>query len=146
MSETKTETAREFVRDVGPRTIQVTLDTRDLLLTESLDDDARQVMSTIGLVATLIHDAQYNFEVSEAEYRHWREDQKKLLVERDPKLAEWKVKAHVEGHPRFVDHKLQIAQFSADQEFLKVYFQGLKMKADMVRALLYRDKAQSESE
>ena len=45
-----------------------------------------------------------------AMYRNWRASYSKAILEREPKLAEWKVKAQIEADDQFVDIKKEIGE------------------------------------
>jgi hypothetical protein len=96
--------------DIKVAGIPVTLDVDDKLAITDIDADMATVSSDIAFWGDVWSAAQEEATNADAHYRNWRATFTKSLLEEDPKLAEWKVKANIEGHPDFVKWKAAIAR------------------------------------
>lgn len=71
---------------------------------------------------------------ADAAYRQWRADQTKMVLESDPKLAEWKCKAHVEESDTFVSLKAAMAEAERQVISAKTIHDAFKVKAHVLQS------------
>ena len=71
---------------------------------------------------------------ADAAYRQWRGDQTKMILESDPKLAEWKTKAHIEEMGTFVNLKAAIAEANRHVISAKSICEAFKVKAHVLQS------------
>lgn len=144
-----TRTSRIFTRQlVGPDNevieVQITLDTEDLEIHRSLDEEASDLAALMGTTADLIGEWATGVELADAKYRRWRAQATSMAAgSGDKSPAEWKVKAAVEENPQFLIHKEEIAALTGELEFLRFYFAALQVKSTQLRGLMDRDGSSS---
>jgi len=80
-----------------------------------------------------------------AQYRAWRAKQIEAVLESEPKLAEWKVKAKLEALPQFMQHKEAIARTEKVVRDLWAVYEAFLRKADMLRSKGARQRAELEA-
>ena len=73
--------------------------------TKPVDDIAALLARWGYILAAWQHEAS----VKDAAYRMWKAKQAKVLLDADPKLAEWKVQAEIESSPEWGKFKAAIA-------------------------------------
>jgi hypothetical protein len=142
-------TARTFIREIrdaddNVTQVEIVLSSDDLLIVRSLEEEASDVAAMMALAGDLIGEWTTGVEIADAKYRRWRAQQSETqagAAEKAP--AEWKVKAAIEAHPEFDQHKVGIAQLTGELEFLRAYFAGLQVKSTQIRGLMDRDGAAS---
>lgn len=124
---------RVFTREVDGQTTEVELDPDWLQVKGNIDGQAIRVAEMIGTVAELLAEAEEDQANMQAEYRAWRGAQLTRMLNREPKIPEWKSKAAYESMPAFLEHKKNMAQCAGDIEHLRTFLEALKVKAEMVR-------------
>jgi hypothetical protein len=70
----------------------------------------------------------------EAHYRQWRASKINEIVKRDPKLAEWKVKALVEADPKFLAFKRAAATTIENTTLARAVFDSLDKKSNQLQS------------
>lgn len=137
---------RTFIRNIDDREVTVHLSLLDLEISGDLDTEASEVAGRIGLVGELLADVTAAFETADAEYRNWRGRKAGAVLESDPKMAEWKVKADIDADAEFTTRKAELANYEGDLEFLRAYYDALKIKSQMVSARVSLVRGQLGSE
>lgn len=89
--------------------VRVNVDTSELTI-DSIDQAQRTSSRMIAFWASVWGAAEAEREVADAKYRQWRAQATKALLDDDPKLAEWKVKAAIEAHADFLRLKNALAK------------------------------------
>jgi len=126
--------ARTFERQVGDKVIEVILDPeKDLKLGKNLNTEANKVAAKIGLVGELSADVAQELRVLDGEYRYWRANTYKGVINKDPKIAEWRARQFVESRDMFKEFKEDMGKAEGDLEFLRKYHEALRTKASMIR-------------
>lgn len=125
---------RTFIRDIDGREVKVHLSLLDLRIGPDLEAEMTEVPSLMGLVGELLSDVTDGYQRADAEYRRWRGEQVGSILQGDPKLAEWKVKADVDASPRFLEIKHEIAAMEGDLEFLRWFMEAARVKAQQIVA------------
>ncbi len=96
--------------DIKVAGIPVTFDVDEKLAIYDVDSEMDTVSADIAFWGDVWSSAQEEATNADAHYRAWRAALTKQLLDEDPKLAEWKVKANIEAHPAFLKWKAAIAQ------------------------------------
>lgn len=89
--------------------VRVNADTSELAI-NSIDQAQRTSSKMIAFWASVWGAAEGEREAVDARYRQWRAQATKALLDSDPKLAEWKVKANIEAHADFLKLKSALAK------------------------------------
>lgn len=74
-----------------------------------IDDTQRKVSKQMAFWSSVWGAAVEEQVKADAFYRAWRAERTEALLKKDPKLAEWKVKAEIESDPLFLKMKQAIA-------------------------------------
>lgn len=96
--------------DIRVAGIPVSMDVDEALSISDVDSEMDKVSAQVGFWGDVWSSAQEEVTNADAHYRAWRATLTKQLLDEDPKLAEWKVKANIEAHPKFTMWKAAIAQ------------------------------------
>jgi hypothetical protein len=99
-------------------------------ISSEMDEVAHQISWWGGVLAA----ARAEAEQLESTYRQWRAKQSLMFLERDPKLAEWKVKLKVEAHSDFMRHKNAKALAVRNISQLENVVDAFKVKAEQLRS------------
>ena len=87
------------------------------------------VIDSIARGGEYLADAISSVSIAERDYRQWRGKTTIELLALDPKLAEWKVKAHVDGDVQFKTFKTELATRQLHVDTLRGFLDALKMRA-----------------
>ena len=79
----------------------------------------------LGLVTELIADAVQAYREADNGYRQFRGMIAMDQLAKDPKNPEWKVKAAIESHTDFLQHKDWLARLEGSYEYLIRYYTAL---------------------
>jgi hypothetical protein len=99
-------------------------------ISSEMDNVANQHSWWGGVLAA----ARAEAEKLEAMYRQWRAKESLRVLERDPKLAEWKVKLKVEASPDFMRHKEAKALAIRNVSQLENIVESFRVKAEQLRS------------
>ncbi len=113
---------------------EVTLDTEGDLTVGALSGDMDKVASQMGYWGNVWAAAVEEAGKADAFYRQWRAQTIMAILDSDPKLAEWKVKAGVEVHPTFVKYKSALALADANVIAAKTAFDSFSKKANTLQS------------
>lgn len=89
---------------------QIELPINDGLPIADVSTDMDRVAAMMGFWASVWASAEREAEEVDAHYRRWRARKTAELLDGDPKLAEWKVKAQIESDDKFVQFKSAAAK------------------------------------
>ena len=139
---------RTFIRQIGGREVEVTLNEADLEIHESDDLDERRslIAADIGTVGGLMAEVDEEIELADAEYRAWRARMINVALNEDGKFAEWKTKSIVEALPEFIEHKKAIGALEGDQTYLKWYLEALRTVAIKLETVRNQDRRIGQAE
>ena len=112
---------------------EVSISSKDLLVT---DTDVTRSSSDIAFWGQVVAALRNKLSVSEAEYRQWSAKCYSKILDVDPKLAEWKVKARVESLSGFIEHKKAIAGHQKSYDTSKSVFDAIVQKASSKQSML----------
>ena len=90
----------------------------------------------------LYADASYQLAMEDAAYRKWRGASLTKLLEKDPRLSEWKAMAEIEGTEEFLQMKERIADADRASQLCKGAFETYAAKGRMLEAHLRREAAE----
>lgn len=121
-------------RTIKVNGVEVVLDSDVDLAVGDLSGDMDQVAAQMGYVANLWAEAVYEQDCADAYYRQWRAQLTEQILDKDPKLAEWKVKAKIEAHPQFMALKKALAQAESNVINLRSYFDSFSKKANQLQS------------
>lgn len=128
--------------DFGDRTIKVQGQTikvktgkgSDFWTSKDISRDMDRVASLIAWWGSVKGAAMQEAETVDAFYRQWRARKALEILERDPKLAEWKVKALIEADPEFARVKAGIAKAQENVEVATVMVRAAEKKANILQS------------
>ena len=89
--------------------VRVNVDSSELTI-DSIDQAQRTSSRMIAFWASVWGAAEAEREAADAKYRQWRAQATWELLNSDPKLSEWKVKASIEAHADFLKLKNALAK------------------------------------
>jgi len=113
--------------------------TSDLVVGPDLDRELDRGSALVAKYGRLLSRAQNKEAQCLAEYRHWRARQTETILQADPKLAEWKVKAKVESLPQFLQHKEDIASAEEETHGLWGVYEAVCRRCDLLQSRNSRD-------
>lgn len=99
---------------------------------ERVETDVVAIASAINLWGQHLAKAEEQKVMVDAEYRDWRARQVNEALAKDPKLAEWKVKARVEAMEKFMLFKTGIAKAALNVVSLQTIGDGLRAKLQIL--------------
>lgn len=79
--------------------------------------------------------------LADAAYRQWRANLSNKILERDPRLAEWKVKSLVESDEKFVSLKAALAKAENNVFLARTRHESFKVKAATLQSRGAIDRA-----
>ena len=85
-----------------------------------VSEDQKRVAAQMGWWASVWAAAENERVRVDAFYRRWRAGEGKAILDKDPKLAEWKVRQYVEADPKFAKLKEALALANFDKGYLRV--------------------------
>lgn len=101
---------------------------------KDIDQDMDRVAAQMSRIAELWAAAEEEEISADAHYRAWRATQGEGLLQRDEKLAEWKVRQKIEASPKFTAIKDRLAKAARNVTVLKGHFESLKVKASLLQS------------
>lgn len=107
-----------------------------------MDNVAHQISWWGGVLAA----AKAEAEQLDAHYRAWRAKEGLTILEKDPKLAEWKVKLRVDSRPGFMKHKNAKALAIRNVVQLETIINAFETKAGQLRSKGANMRAYMENE
>jgi hypothetical protein len=106
----------------------------ELEIGPDLDEQMDKIAAQIGWTGEIWGEAKRAVTLVDAEYRQWRAQESKKLLDADPKMPEWKVKAAIESSPGFMKHKEAIAQTQRDEVTMATVVNAFKHKSEQLRS------------
>jgi hypothetical protein len=99
-----------------------------------VDRDMNQVAAQMAYWGSIHAAAESERLRTEAYYRNWKAQRREKELEIEPKLAEWKVNAKVQAHPKYMP--LWEAQAAATRNSVqaRAVFESFKIKANMLQS------------
>jgi hypothetical protein len=123
----------------------VTLDVgADLEITD-LDEDMDAIAGLLGWYGNVIAAVKESAAIADANYRAWRARRTESILAKDPKLAEYKVRAKIDADPEFLKHKRHQAEVDRLLSRLFKAWHALDRKADILQSkgAVYRAELRS---
>lgn len=116
---------------VDGKPVDVTLDG---LLVGDISRDMDRVASVMAYWATVWAAAEQEKIKSDSAYRAWRATFARRILDGDPKLAEWKVKAAIEASPKFNAFKHALATATRNVVLSRGQFESYRVKASVLQS------------
>lgn len=113
---------------------EVTLDVSVDLFVGDLSGDMDRVAAQMGFWGNVWAAAVQERDEAEAYYRQWRARMTEKILEGDPKLAEWKVRARVEADGTFLKLKHALALAEGNVIMAKATFESLDKKSNQLQS------------
>lgn len=112
----------------------IKVDVDDVLEISDLDSDMSTVAAQMGYWASLNASAERERVQADSFYRQWRAESGKRLIEKDPKLAEWKVRQEIEAADAFKKLKNALAEAVRNTTITRGIYEALRTKASMLQS------------
>lgn len=109
-----------------------------------LSNDMDEVASLIGYWGEVWGRAEEEKVRVDGEYRHWAARIALKLMDDPKRGSEWKVKAAVEGDPKFREWKAAIGRTEYNVTTLKAVFEAFKAKGNQLQSRGARERAELE--
>lgn len=131
-------------------TIKINGETIDLtedfdLVIDNVSEGMERIAAHIAWAGTLWAEAEMEVETVDREYRSWRAEMGKVLLDENPKLAEWKIKQIIESDENFGKCKHALAIAHRNALILRSHFDALKAKASALQSRGAMLRAELES-
>lgn len=109
---------------------QVEVDSDELLIS-NIGDDMTKVASQMAWWASVMGEAERELIEVDSDYRAWRSSKVATLP---ASLAEWRVKAAIDGDPEFKKHKKNIARCEGNITTARGMFDSFAKKANVLQS------------
>ena len=116
----------------------------DLTITD-ISAEMDRVAAEIGWAGEIWGETKRQMIVADAEYRTWRANEARKLLDADPKMPEWKVKAAIESSPGFMIHKKRIADTERNEAVMATVVAAFKHKSEQLRSKGAAKRAELEA-
>lgn len=124
---------------------KIEIDTREVCLITDVSTGMDEVAAQIAWYGELLGAAEAEKVRADSAYRRWRGKVSKDALKKDPKVAEWKVKAEIESSETFSQYKEAIAQTECQVNALRNLVLALKEKSPNLRSKGARLRAEYDS-
>ena len=115
------------------------------LVIDDVSEGMEKIAAQIAWTGTLWAEAEMEAETVDREYRTWRAEMGKVLLDENPKLSEWKVKQIIEADENFAACKLAQATSRRNAQILRAHFEAFKAKASALQSRGAMLRAELES-
>jgi hypothetical protein len=128
------------------------------LTIRSIGNEMDSVAAQMGYWGVVLAAASEDFAAADAVYRNWRATTTNALLDADPKLAEWKIKAKIEADSMFLTLKNKIAKAERNVIILEkvvdayskkanqLQSRGANMRAEMEKTGIYTRASEGDSD
>lgn len=113
---------------------KIVVDINELLVIEDINNDMIKVAAQLGYWSKLIGAAEAEKIEVDAFYRRWRAEAGYRLLEKDAKLAEWKVRQVIEADDQFEILKKAQAAAAKNVATCRGICDSLRIKAQMLQS------------
>lgn len=110
-----------------------------------LDQEMDRVSAQLAWWGSVAASAAKEAADADSYYRQWRAQRTKDLLQADPKIAEWKVKAEIEASEAFLELKYGVALANENAQLAVAMVQALKEKANLLPSKGARARAELEA-
>lgn len=117
---------------VDGKKIKVNLD-NELEIT-NISEDQSKVAAQMAYWSSVWSAAEAEKIMVDASYRRWRAQTGRKIIEREPKIAEWKVKQKIEAHSMFMKMKQAISIAASNAIIAKGIFESFRIKANALQS------------
>jgi len=121
-------------RSITVNGIEVELDVNVDLPIADVSNDMDRVASQMAWWGSVWASAEREAAEVDAHYRRWRAMKLKQVLSKDPKLAEWKVKAEVESDAKFLEFKTAAATADENITLARAMFASAGKKANQLQS------------
>lgn len=115
--------------------IEIICDPSDAVIDgPNLSSEMDRVSGQIAFWGSALSSAVRERDVADATYRTWRARAYKAIMERDPKLPEYKIKALCEEHSSFLEHKTRMATAAENVVLCESFKDAFEKKANQLQS------------
>lgn len=129
---------------IGSEVIEIDLDEETKI--GDLDENMDEVASQIAYYGELLGAAKEEEGKLDAAYRRWRGGISSAMLKKDPKIAEWKVKAAIEEQKSFEQYKTAQAACTRNIVTIDILIKALCEKSPNLRSKGARMRAVLDSQ
>lgn len=112
----------------------VTLDFAEDLGIFDLNKEQKEIAGKMAYWGAVWGSAEGEKIKTEAQYRRWRAELTTRILEKDPKLAEWKVRSLIESDDKFLMYKEAISRAEEQVITCRSLFDSYKKKANQLQS------------
>lgn len=124
---------------------QVSMDVDEELRIGDIDYDMGRVAAQMAFWGELWGQAESQRVEADSDYRFWRAQLGESILNKDPKIPEWKAKQKIEASPKFQRYKDGIAKAARNATMLRAVFLSFQTKASMLQSKGARARAEMEA-
>lgn len=106
----------------------------DLPIGPDLSEEMDRVAAQLGYWGAVLADAAGELKKVDAWYRKFRAEVTNEVLSRDPKIAEWKLKARIEATDGFIQHKTAIAMAEKNLRLCEAMVRAFDKKANQLQS------------
>lgn len=128
---------------IGEETVEI--DTEKEAAIHDVSSDMATVSARIAWFGELLAAAEEELVIVDAAYRNWRAKEYTAGLKKDPKIAEWKLKANVEASDAFTNWKEAIGKATYNVTALKNLIKALEEKSPNLRSKGARQRAELDA-
>ena len=110
------------------------IDTEELLVIEDVSTDMSRVAAEMAYYSAIHAAAEEERVQMDTYYRKWRAVKGQDILNKDAKLAEWKVRQIIESDPKFDQLKAAMALSVHNTTLTRGIYEALKTKAQMLQS------------
>lgn len=99
-----------------------------------LSQDMDRVASQMAWWGSVLGAAEQEKITCDAAYRRWRGQRTQELLGKDPKMAEWKLRAAIDADPKFIQYKQAIAAAERHVVLVQKVFAAFDKKANLLQS------------
>lgn len=100
----------------------------------NLDIDMDRVASQMGFWGSVWSASIEEKIFAKAHYKHWRAKMTELFLSKEPKLAEWKVRAKIEATEEYLKFKRSLSIAEKNTMIAKTQFESFDKKANQLQS------------
>lgn len=127
--------ARQKIKVMGtPVEVFILGDGAELPISADLSTDMDRVAAQLAYWGSVTSEAQAELTKVDAWYRRYRATTSREIMQKDPKLPEWKVKLAVEASDGFIKHKEAIALAERNFALCEAMVRGFDKKANQLQS------------
>lgn len=112
---------------------------KEVLRVENIEADRQECISNMAFWGKVAAFAVEERDQLDIEFRHWLAVSRKLHLDSDAKLAQWKVEVLIEATPEFRLHRERIVEADRTVAVARVLYETHKRKVKMIEAMTFAE-------